>query len=126
MYSIPYPVSSSIPPFKVPYVAICQCSLSGPYDFDTYLDHAITISFCFLLAASSWTEDRLTASLIQPWLFFGLASEALGRDVSHHEYIELSYSTSSPTDYNCVLLVIDNPPGTSNVNHSLERNIVMG
>ena len=96
MYSIPYPSSSQIPPIKVPYVALFRYSLSGPYRFDNFLDHIDGLLLPFLLAGDSrWqrfeSETELEVSLLQTWLFFGLASEALGRDVDHNEFLEKSF-----------------------------------
>ena len=100
MYSIPYPSSSQIPPIKVPYVALFRDSLSGPYRFDNFLDHTDGLLLPFLLAGDSrWqrfeSETELEASLLQTWLFFGLASQALGRDVDHNEFLEKSFEDGS-------------------------------
>ena len=90
MYSVPYPPSSAIPPIKAPYVAVSRYSLSGLYSFENFLDHTDAILPCLVLVGLGCSKPHIAASVVQSWLFFGLASEALGRDVDHMEFVETS------------------------------------
>ena len=98
-YSFPYPTSSAIPPIKVPYVAVWTYSLTGPYSFESFneykssgfglyefvVKHGLEVDQCFV-----------HASVVQSWLFFGLASEALGRDINHQEFFDRSVTKDEP------------------------------
>src|SRR5437763_976021 len=97
MYCFPYPQSSDVPPLRAPYIASCTYSLAGQYAFDGFYQTTILDELAELpprLVSASAVRSLLpllrppSASIIQSWLFFGLASEALGRDVRHDEFLE--------------------------------------
>lgn len=79
MYCFPYPKSSDVEPIQVPYIARDIYSISGPYTFDAFYKDVIS--------KEPFLRNSLASSM-QSWLFFGLASEALGRDIAHEEFIE--------------------------------------
>ncbi|KIW02006.1 hypothetical protein, variant [Verruconis gallopava] len=95
MYCFPYPSSSGITPLRVRYWGSCPYSLTGPYTFDTFLDFALGVELLSrFFSLSSVPSNRrpelnVVAAVLQAWLFFGLACEALGRDVDHNEFVEL-------------------------------------
>lgn len=98
MYCFPYPKGADVAPLRVPYVAgTCKYSLTGPYTFDTFYETALPDKLRNILSPetrSPIVRELLplllppSPSVIQAWLFFGLASEALGRDVAHQEFFE--------------------------------------
>ncbi|KAK0624003.1 hypothetical protein B0T14DRAFT_478080 [Immersiella caudata] len=96
MYCYPYPQASDIAPLRVPYVATVTYSLSGPYNFFSFLNESSCIQVLRAARATPASSSRLDvarnalASTIQSWLFFGLATETLGRDIPHGEFIERS------------------------------------
>ena len=99
-YCFPYPQDSDVPPLRVPYVATThRYSIDGPYTFESFYNSRFPNDIQNLLRqapasmASKYRVSKLQvrpppASIIQAWLFFGLASEALGRDVAHDEFLE--------------------------------------
>ncbi|KAJ9603622.1 hypothetical protein H2200_011808 [Cladophialophora chaetospira] len=94
MYCFPYPQGTKIEPLKVPYIASCKYSLKGPYNFEQFYEYAVHLALFESVTAllgtgrpSKSTGDPLVSGL-QAWLFFGLASEALGRDIAHREFVE--------------------------------------
>ncbi|KAM7182845.1 hypothetical protein V8F33_013971 [Rhypophila sp. PSN 637] len=99
-YCFPYPRDTDVPPLKVPYVAVRRYSLTGPYTFETYYINTLPNEIQGILAGVSSTAYHVqlwqvlflvlppSAASVQEWLFFGLASEALGRDVGHDEFLE--------------------------------------
>lgn len=95
MYCFPYPHASSVQPLQVPYLASSVYSLKAQYSFPTFYTplspeqlqtyglkpgHSANL-FGLLVSPPS-------AAIIQSWLFYGLATEALGRDVQHKEFWE--------------------------------------
>ena len=108
MYCYPYPQASDIAPLRVPYVATVTYSLSGPYNFFSFINdsgcvqvlRAATTTPASSSSSSSRRDAgrRALAATIQSWLFFGLATETLGRDISHAEFIEKSAPDSSVSD----------------------------
>jgi hypothetical protein len=112
MYCFPYPQLSDAAPLRAPYVATHKYSLAGEYNFDSFYESTFSQKqlqpyreLIDLQRQASISADisRLvltilqppTASAIQSWLFFGLASEALGRDVEHSEFLEASATGAS-------------------------------
>jgi hypothetical protein len=95
-YCFPYPQNSDVVPLRAPYVATTQYTLGGPSTFVNFFINARAHSAELHPAANSTTGLRGTqarprsnlASMIQSWLFFGLASEALVRNVAHAEFTE--------------------------------------
>jgi len=94
MYCFPYPQASDVTPIRAPYIASGTYSLAGPYTFDNFYKAALRAEVLQHVSSLSSSRNIPTpsrnslASIIQSWLFFGLASEALGRDVTHDEFIE--------------------------------------
>ncbi len=103
MYCIPYPRGSDITPPRVSYVASCRYSPSGLYSFDGFYECALDVEHLHCLSTlfgtrrpTAFSRDPL-ASAIQAWLFFGLASEALGREIAHDEFVEKGTGGSDGT-----------------------------
>ena len=94
MYCFPYPHASDITPIRVPYTECVPYSIGGPFPFNKFYIFALTIEL--IRRASSADGHGLDPEysstalnpVIQSWLFFGLASEALGRNVEHSEFLE--------------------------------------
>ncbi len=89
MYCFPYPRVSDVTPIRVPYIATCRYSIVGPYTFNTFNEYVL----CARKPPGPLRNSP--ASVIQAWLFFGLASEALGRDVEHNDFIEKDKDVTS-------------------------------
>ena len=94
MYCYPYPQASDIAPLRVPYVATVTYSLAGAYSFFSFLNESDCVQVLRGVRGTPASGSRLDAgrhalaSTIQSWLFFGLATETLGRDISHDEFVE--------------------------------------
>jgi hypothetical protein len=96
MYCFPYPQASNVTPLRAPYIATCTYSLAGQYTFDSFYETTISDELTRLPRGSVSAMRSIlpvflrppSASIIQSWLFFGLASEALGRDITHDEFLE--------------------------------------
>jgi hypothetical protein len=95
MYSFPYPRETDIAPLRVPvFEASSTYSFSAPEDFGDFYDIAITTEKQYqssFAAAShgSMPPRSMWAAIAQTWLFFGLASEALNRDILHAEFLDI-------------------------------------
>jgi len=101
MYCFPYPQGpASATPLRVPCLATLTYSLFGTYTFETFPGVILQNKFPDNLTGKFRSDPTgylmLTflalkespTSLIQTWLFFGLASEALGRDVANNEFFD--------------------------------------
>ena len=97
MYCLPYPQASDVTPLRAPYIATCTYSLDGRYTFDSFYESKISEELPGLPWGSVNATVRIilqlafrppSAPIVQSWFFFGLASEALGRDVAHDEFLE--------------------------------------
>ena len=79
------------------YIATCTYSLDGRHTFDSFYKSKISEE----IPGLPWESVNATvrtilllifrppsAPFVQAWCFFGLASEALGRDVAHDEFLE--------------------------------------
>lgn len=77
MFCLPYPKDSLgvIAPIEVPYVAKFEYDISIPGNFANFA------RACHFDSYDRPAEDL--ASLMQSWLFFGLISEVVGRQVDH-------------------------------------------
>ncbi|TVY79520.1 hypothetical protein Focb16_v009781 [Fusarium oxysporum f. sp. cubense] len=73
MSCFPYPRDTDVEAIRVPLIARIQYSITGQTDFSDFFKRALDASHSL-------------ASAIQSWLFFGLASEALGRNIRHEEF----------------------------------------
>lgn len=72
----------------MPYIATSTYSLAGPYTFDNFYEVAVFAKALQAVRDIPTPSRHSLASVIQSWLFFGLASEVLGRDIKHDEFIE--------------------------------------
>jgi hypothetical protein len=89
MYCLPYPRASVLAPLCVPYIASSTYLFTGPYTFGDFYEAAITVELQDLSSLTSSPPLRSGwGAIAQSWLFFGLASEALGRDTAHDEFFE--------------------------------------
>lgn len=73
MSCFPYPRDTDVEAIRVPLIARIKYSITGQTDFSDFFKRALDGSHSL-------------ASAIQSWLFFGLASEALGRNIRHEEF----------------------------------------
>lgn len=80
-------------PIRVPLIARTQYSITGQIDFSGFLHRALDAEIQKAEAAESDGQESTglslshsLASVIQSWLFFGIASEALGRNIRHEEF----------------------------------------
>jgi hypothetical protein len=104
MYSFPYPRETDIAPLRVPvFEASSTYSFSAPEDFGDFCNIAIAAETQYqtsFAAASHGPPPRrsMWAAIAQTWLFFGLASEALGRDTLHEEFFDINSRGGLVTD----------------------------
>lgn len=73
MSCFPYPRDTDVESIRVPLIARIQYSITGQTNFSDFFKRSLDASHSL-------------ASAIQSWLFFGLASEALGRNIRHEEF----------------------------------------
>ncbi|KAH8722798.1 hypothetical protein GQ44DRAFT_346051 [Phaeosphaeriaceae sp. PMI808] len=91
MYCFPYPRTSiTCPAIRAPYLAGTPYRY-GTCSFKDFGNVAIRSENLFCLITSS-RQRSIVAAFIQSWLFFGLASEALRRNVDHKEFLEKNNS----------------------------------
>lgn len=88
-----YPRDTNVEPIRVPLVARTQYSVTGQIDFSDFFKRVLDAETQKIKAAAhngqectSFSFSHLLASVIQSSLFFGIASEALGRNVRHEEF----------------------------------------
>lgn len=93
MFCFPYPQDTDVEPIRVPLIARTQYSITGQPNFSDFLEKALDAETQKISAAESdkqdstnWSLTNSLASALQSWLFFGMASEALGRNVRHEEF----------------------------------------
>lgn len=94
MFCFPYPRDTDVESIRVPLIARTQYSVTGEINISDFFKDAIDGVTQKNDAAiksdghesSSLTLGQLLASAIQSWLFFGIASEALGRNIKHEEF----------------------------------------
>jgi hypothetical protein len=90
MYCLTYPQDSELPPIQAPYVANLHCDVTIPRNFEEF---AARNGFS-KEELSSKPNDEL-ASFLQSWLFFGLTSAILEKNVNP---IDLISPPSDETD----------------------------
>jgi hypothetical protein len=105
MFCCPYPRDSSLEPVQVPLIARTQYSVGTQADFSDFMTALADEIKHVISRKDAQTEDNdaaakssfacAFASVIQSWLFFGLASEALGQDISHEDFVTLSKDGSA-------------------------------
>ena len=91
MFCFPYPRDTDVKSIQVPLIARTQYSITGQTNFSDFFKIALDAEIDKLKAAESDGQESTSfgpalASALQSWLFFGLASEALGRNIRHEEF----------------------------------------
>ena len=93
MSCFPYPRDTDVESIRVPLIARTQYSITGQNNFLALFERALDAESQTIKAAVSdgqestgFPPNHLLASAIQSWLFFGIASEALGRNIRHEEF----------------------------------------
>ncbi|KAL2062094.1 hypothetical protein VTL71DRAFT_6360 [Oculimacula yallundae] len=97
MFCCPYPRDSSLEPVQVPLIATAHYALGTETKFSDFTTVLFDRVKHVTTRIDAQTEEkdaaatslvaRAFASVIQSWVFFGLASEALGQDVKHEEFV---------------------------------------
>ncbi|PQE07484.1 Heterokaryon incompatibility protein [Rutstroemia sp. NJR-2017a BBW] len=104
MFSFPYPQDTHVEPIRVPLVARIQYSITGiESNFSGFFMRAvdaeeekINVSVFDETGSTRSVVGDFLASTTQAWLFFGLASEALGRNVKHEEFADVGPGETLP------------------------------
>ena len=87
MYCFPYPRDTDAKPIRVPLTARTQYSITGQPNFSDFFEKAFDAGIgSGGQESTSFSISHSLASAIQSWLFFGIASEALGRNIRHEEF----------------------------------------
>jgi hypothetical protein len=93
MFCFPYPRDTDVESIRVPLIARTQYSITGQTNFSDFFKRALDAETQKIKAAESDGQESTSLSLshslasaIQSWLFFGIASEALGRNIRHEEF----------------------------------------
>ena len=93
MSCFPYPRDTDVESIRVLLIAQTQYSITGQTNFSDFFERAFDAETQKIKAAESNGQEstslslsHLLASVIQSWLFFGIASEALGRNIRHEEF----------------------------------------
>ncbi|KAI8649100.1 HET domain-containing protein [Fusarium keratoplasticum] len=93
MSCFPYPRDTDVESIRVPLIARTQYSITGQTNFSDFFKRTLDAETQKMDAAESDGQESTSlplshslASTIQSWLFFGLASEALGRNIRHEEF----------------------------------------
>lgn len=93
MSCFPYPRDTDVESIRVPLIARTQYSITGQTNFSDFFQRALDAETQKIKAAESDGQESTSLSLshslasaIQSWLFFGIASEALGRNIRHEEF----------------------------------------
>ena len=84
MSCFPYPRDTDVESIRVPLIARTEYSITGQINFSDFFKRALDESDGQESTSLSLSDSL--ASAIQSWLFFGLASEALGRNIRHEEF----------------------------------------
>ena len=93
MSCFPYPRDADVESIRVPLIARTQYSITGQTNFLDFFERALDAETQKIEAAESDGQESTSfspihwlASAVQSWLFFGIASEALGRNIRHEEF----------------------------------------
>ena len=93
MFCFPYPRDTDVESIRVLLIARTQYSITGQTNFLDLFKKALDAERQKIKAAESDGQESTSlspihslASVIQSWLFFGIASEALGRNIRHEEF----------------------------------------
>ncbi len=91
-------------PIRVALIAQIQYSGTGNTKFSDFFDRALDAGTQKIKVAkaegqesTSFSLNHLLAPAIQSWLFFGLATEALGRNIRHEEFVGAEPDGSRPS-----------------------------
>ena len=94
MFCFPYPRDTDVESIRVPLIARTQYSITGQPKFLEYSTRELDAEIQKVKVAGSdaqesrFSPSHMLASAIQSSLFFGLASEALGRNIRHQEFAD--------------------------------------
>ena len=95
MSCFPYPRDTDVESIRVPLIAQIQYSITGKTFFSDFFKRALDVETQKVKATESdgqestrFSLSHSLASAIQTWLFFGIASEALGRNIRHEEFTD--------------------------------------
>ena len=93
MSCFPYPRDTDVESIRVPLIARTEYSITGQLNFSDFFQRVLDAETQKIKAAesdgqegTSFSLSHSLASASQSWLFFGLASEALGRNIRHEEF----------------------------------------
>ena len=93
MSCFPYPRNTDVESIRVPLMTRTQYSITGKPNFPDFIKLALDAVTQKFKAAENDGQESTSFSLshslapaIQLWLFFGIASEALGRNIKHEEF----------------------------------------
>ena len=93
MFCFPYPRDTDVESIRVPLIARTQYSITGQTSFSDFFMRVLDEETQKIEAPKSDGQESTSLSLshslasaIQSWLFFGIASEALGRNIRHEEF----------------------------------------
>ena len=89
MSCFPYPRDTDVESIRVPLIARTQYSITGQPNFLDFFKaetQKIKAAEPDGQQSTSFSLSHSLASIIQSWLFFGIASEALGRNIRHEEF----------------------------------------
>ncbi|PQE09588.1 het domain protein [Rutstroemia sp. NJR-2017a WRK4] len=91
MFSFPYPQETDVKSIRVPLLARTHYSITNDSNFSDFFGK--TLDAEKEKANASGNENLAVgdflASTTQAWLFFGVASEALGRNIKHEEFADV-------------------------------------
>ena len=93
MFCFPYPKDTNVESLRVPLIARTQYSITGQTNFLNLCTRWLDAEMKNINAAKSdgeggtgYSFSHSLASAMQSWLFFGMASEALGRNIRYEEF----------------------------------------
>ena len=93
MFCFPYPQNSDVESLRVPLIARTQSSITGQTNFLNLCTRWLDAEMESINAAKSdgegstrYSQSHSLASVMQSWLFFSMASEALGRNIRYEEF----------------------------------------
>ena len=95
MACFPYPRDTDVESIRVPLIARTQYAVTRQPNFLKSFIRELDAETQKVKAAesgaqesTSYSPSHMLASAIQSWLFFGIASEALGRNIRHEEFAD--------------------------------------
>ncbi|KAH7311345.1 hypothetical protein B0I35DRAFT_395990 [Stachybotrys elegans] len=88
MSCFPYPRDTNVESIRAPLIARSQYPITGEIGFSDILTRVLDAAESEGQETTSFSLGDTLASVVQSWLFFGLASEALGRNIRHEEFTD--------------------------------------